>query len=87
MLVFGFTWKNIQQSIDVFTGIKKIEGWDYLFNTGIFYSLIIQTLNKINLDWKLKTTFRTIAFSSTVYLLHNPNSMVYWRNLVVRILF
>ena len=61
------------------------EEWDYLFNVGMTEGLKIYVINKFNLNWRYKTSFRFIVTLINISMFGKMGLVVYWRNTIVRV--
>ena len=61
------------------------EEWDYLFNVGMTQGLNIYVINKFNLNWRYKTSFRFIVTLINISMFGKMGLVVYWRNTILRV--
>ena len=63
------------------------EEWDYLFNVGMTQGLNIYVINKFNLNWRYKTSFRFIVTLINISMFGKMGLVLYWRNTIVRVVW
>jgi len=48
--------------------------------------LTVNTINTINISWKSRSIFRFIATATNVYFMGKFHAILFWKNVVIRVL-